>query len=71
MTGLKVWYDREGDVLEVIFDESPATFEEMEEDVFERRTADGRITGFMVLNFSRHDQNGLILPLAVSAIAVA
>jgi len=40
------------------------------EDVFERRTPDGRIVGIMVLNFSRHDQGQLRLPLAVTAVAV-
>jgi hypothetical protein len=36
MEGLKVWYDRVGDILEAIF-----------EDVFERRTTDGHTVGFM------------------------
>ncbi|MBL8156642.1 MAG: DUF2283 domain-containing protein [Anaerolineae bacterium] len=71
MAGMKVWYDREGDVLEVTFEEAAAAMEEIEEDVFERRTTDGRIIGFMVLNFSRHNRDPLTLPLTVTAKAVS
>lgn len=67
MAGMKVWYDREGDYLEVVFEDAPATLEEIEEDVFERRTPEGRIVGFAVMNFSKHDRDRLTLPLAVSA----
>ncbi len=38
MTAIKVWYDQEGDFLEVIFEDAPASLEEIDEDVFERRT---------------------------------
>lgn len=70
MAAMKVWYDREGDYLEVTFDETPAVMDEIEEDVFERRTPDGRIVGFAVFNFSRHDRDSLTLPLAVTATPV-
>ncbi len=49
---LKVWYDREGDILEVLFEDAPATFEDIREDVFERRTTDGRVISRMVTHFS-------------------
>ena len=68
MAGVNVWYDREGDYLEVIFEESPATMEEVNEDMFERRTRDGRVIGFAVMNFSKHDRNDLVLPLAITAV---
>jgi len=69
MAEMKVWYDKEGDVLEVTFEDAPAAMEEVEDDFFERRTRDGRIVGFAVLNFSKHDKTPLSLPLAVTAIA--
>lgn len=69
MDSLKVWYDREGDILEVIFEDAPATMEEISDDVFERRTTDGRVVGFMVMNFSQHDREKLNLPLAVTVRA--
>jgi uncharacterized protein YuzE len=52
MAGMKVWYDREGDYLEVLFEDAPAAMEEVDEDMFERRTTDGRIVGFAVFNVS-------------------
>jgi len=66
---VKIWYGREGDILEVTFEDAPAAMEEIEDDVFERRTRDGRIIGFTVLNFSKHDRDQLTLPLTVTAKA--
>ena len=71
MASLKVWYDREGDYLEVIFEDAPAVLEEIDDDIFERRTPEGRVVGFAVLNFSKHDRDTLALPLAVTAISAA
>ena len=68
MAGMKVWYDQEGDLLEVFFEDVPASMEEVEDDMFERRTPDGRVVGFAVLNFSKHDRRDLFLPLAVPAV---
>ena len=69
MDSLKVWYDREGDILEVIFEDVPATMEEINDDVFERRTIEGRVVGFMVMNFSKHDREKLNLPFVVTVKA--
>ena len=71
MAGLKVWYDQEVDFLEVVFEQAPATLEELEEDVFERRTPDGRVVGFAVMNFSKHNLDGLRVPLEVTAQSAA
>lgn len=67
-TSLKVWYDQEADFLEVTFEDSPAFLDEVNEDIFERRTPDGRVIGFAVLNFSKHDRDRLQLPLMVTAV---
>ncbi len=69
MSPLKIWYDREGDYLEVTFEDAPAVMEEVADDVFERRTPEGRIVGFAVFNFSQHDRDQLTLPLSVKAVA--
>ena len=45
--------------------------EEIDDDIFERRTPEGRVVGFAVLNFSKHDRDTLALPLAVTAISAA
>jgi hypothetical protein len=66
---ISVWHDREGDMLEVMFEDVPATLEEIDDDVSERRTTDGRVVGFRVVNFSRHDRDKLNLPIAVTVRA--
>lgn len=71
MASLRVWYDREGDYLEVTFEDAPSLLEEVSDDVFERRTLDGRVVGFAVFNVSKHDRDKLLLPLAVTAVSVA
>lgn len=58
---LKVWYDQAGDFLEVLF-------EEVAEDIFERRTPDGRVVGFAVLNVSKHDKMARSLPIAATVL---
>jgi len=64
---VQVWYDREGDFMEITFEDVPASLEEIDDDLFERRTPDGRIVGFAVFNFSKHDRDSLRLPLAIQA----
>ena len=71
MAEVKVWFDEEGDFLEVIFEDTPATLEEVSDDIFERRTPDGRVVGFAVLNVSRHDKHELLVPLSVTAVSAA
>ena len=66
MESLKIWYDQEGDLLEVIFEDAPAMLEEVSDDIFERRTPDGRVVGVVVMNFSKHDRDELQLPIAVT-----
>ena len=68
MATLKIWYDQEGDYLEVTFEDALATLEEVGDDLFERRTPDGRVVGFAVMNVSKHDRHKLALPLAVRAL---
>ncbi|MEZ4727005.1 MAG: DUF2283 domain-containing protein [Caldilineaceae bacterium] len=68
MDGVKVWYDKVGDYLEVIFEDVPASMEEVHDDLFERRSTDGRVVGFAVFNFSKHDRDRLTLPLTVTAV---
>jgi hypothetical protein len=67
MAAVKVWYDREGDYLEVTFEDVPASMEEIDDDLFERRTVDGRVVGFAIFNFGKHDRDRLTLPLEVTA----
>jgi len=50
---VKVWYDPEGDFLEVIFDQKPGYFRETPSDqVMEKVDDQGNILGFSVLRVS-------------------
>ncbi len=71
MASLRVWYDREGDYLEVIFEDAPATLKEIGDDILKRRTPDGRVVGLAVFNVSKHDRDKLALPISVTAIKAA
>jgi hypothetical protein len=50
---LKIWYDAEGDYLEVIFDQKAGYFRETTNDqVMEKVDAEGNVLGFSVLRVS-------------------
>jgi uncharacterized protein YuzE len=50
---VKLWYDPEGDFLEVIFDQKPGYFRETANDqVMEKVDAEGNVLGFSVLRVS-------------------
>lgn len=50
---VKIWYDREGDFLEVIFDQKPGFFRETASDqVMEKVDEEGNVLGFSVLRVS-------------------
>jgi len=50
---IRVWYDKEGDYLEVIFERKEGYFKETENDaVMEKVDEDGNILGFSILKVS-------------------
>lgn len=50
---IKVWYDSEGDYLEVIFERKAGYFRETENDaVMEKVDAEGNVIGFSILKVS-------------------
>lgn len=50
---VSIWYDAEGDYLEVIFDQKPGFFRETRSDqVMEKVDEEGNILGFSVLRVS-------------------
>ena len=50
---VKIWYDPEGDYLEVIFDQKPGYFRETQSDqVMEKVDDQGNVLGFSVLRVS-------------------
>ncbi len=50
---LKVWFDREGDLLEVLFSDEPGFMRETAHDaIMERVDENGNLLGFLILNVS-------------------
>jgi hypothetical protein len=61
---VRIWFDQEGDYLEVIFDEKPGYFRETPNDqVMEKVDDDGNILGFSVLRVSALKDKPLALAL--------
>ena len=61
---IKVWYDKEADYLELLFDQKEGFFKETENDaVMEKVDNDGNILGFSILKFSLIKDNALSVVL--------
>ena len=61
---LTVWYDPEGDYLEVIFDQRPGFFRETDnEQVMEKVDEAGNVLGFSVLRISALGETPLEISL--------
>ncbi len=57
---VKIWYDPEGDYLEVMFDQRPGYFRETANDqVMEKVDEEGEVIGFSVLHVSSLTRNPL------------
>jgi len=61
---VKIWFDPEGDYLEVIFDKKPGYFREtLSDQVMEKVDEQGNILGFSVLKVSTLRQKPLEIAL--------
>ena len=61
---IKIWYDKEGDYLEVLFDRKAGYFKETENDaVMETVDSQGNVIGFSILKVSALTEK---VPLSVS-----
>ena len=61
---VKIWYDQEGDFLEVLFERKAGYFKETENDaVMEKVDEDGNIIGFSILNVSALKEKPLSIDL--------
>ena len=63
MGKLRVWYDKEGDFLEVTFREAKGYLRDLGDDIFERVDEQGQVIGFAIFNFSKRDQKAVEVPL--------
>ncbi len=59
---MRIWYDQEGDVLEITFQDQKGYFKEIAEDVYERVDIVGNLLGYMVLNVSQHERQDMTIP---------
>lgn len=68
MDKIEVWFDREGDFLEVSFSEAKGYFRDIGNDIFERVDEKGRVIGFAIFNFTRRDKTLVEVPLELEKI---
>ena len=62
--GVKIWYDKEGDYLEVLFERKAGYFRETENDaVMEKVDEEGNIIGFSILKVSALKEKPLSIDL--------
>ncbi|HEX67936.1 MAG TPA: DUF2283 domain-containing protein [bacterium] len=61
---IKIWYDKEGDYLEVLFERKKGYFRETENDaVMEKVDEEGNIIGFSILKVSKMTERPLSIEL--------
>ena len=66
---VKIWFDSEGDFLEVLFSDKPGFMRATDNDsVMERVDQEGRLLGFSVMNVSRFSREK---PLVAELLAKA
>ena len=65
---MRVWYDQEGDFLEITFREAKGHLREIAEDVYERVDEAGNLTGYAFFNMSCRERQSLVIPLEVERL---
>jgi uncharacterized protein YuzE len=64
---VKVWYDREADYLEVMFEQKPGYFRQTDNDqVMQKVDNDGNVLGFSILNVNSLSKDPLTVSLRKS-----
>lgn len=59
MGRLSVWFDEEGDFLEVTLDQKQGSFNDLGNGIFERIDEDGNTIGFAILNLENRSEREL------------
>ncbi len=66
---IKIWYDKEGDYLEILFECKKGYFRETENDaVMEKVDEEGNIIGFSILRVSELNEKPLSIALKSKSI---
>ena len=60
---IRIWYDREGDFLEITFRDARGYLQEITEDVYERVDEAGNLLGYALLNVTRHERQTVLISL--------
>jgi uncharacterized protein YuzE len=68
---MKVWFDEEGDFLEVTFADRKGSFREIGPDLYERVDARGNVIGVAIFNFLKRYRKSVEIPLKVTQLAAA
>jgi uncharacterized protein YuzE len=68
---MNIWYDKEGDFLEITFKQAKGYLKEISEDIYERVNERGELLGYSILNVSRHERHTMAIPFKVRQLAVA
>ena len=67
MANVKLWFDAEGDFLEVTFSDGKGYLEEVAPDVYQRVDEAGTLLGFAIFSFLKRDRQKIEVPLDVVA----
>ncbi len=68
---IRVWYDREGDFLEITFRQAKGYLREIAEDIYERVDEAGNLLGYSLFNVTRHERQSLALPVKVQQLTAS
>ena len=60
---MRIWYDQEGDLLEITFRDAKGSPREIGDDVFERVDEQGNLLGYTLLNVTHHERQDWTIPL--------
>ena len=71
MAKMKVWFDEEGDFLEVTFADRKGSFREIGPDLYERVDTKGNVIGIAIFNFLKRDRKAVEIPLDLKLLAAA
>jgi hypothetical protein len=67
---LRVWFDEKGDFLEVTFAKRKGSFRSIGPDIFERVDGTGKVIGFAIFNFLKHDRKTVEIPFDEANLAI-
>ena len=62
-SAISIWFDKEGDFLEITFKDAKGYFQEISDDIYERVDENGNLLGYAVFNMSKHERQSLTIQL--------